>query len=614
MWNLFKAELLRFRTWVIAFAALHLLVLAFLTRVVDLAQQPLLVYRVFGAAYALAGLLLGLYQMGGYRRPSVWLNLLHRPLPNGKIAAALLAAGIVALAVALAMPILALAGQQALTTARVVDARHWLLPLATLLIVACGYLAGAYCALANRRYAACALVPLILLGIGGATGTGALALQALVLLWLAVMVAAVFRPDRSAPLRSAPLVIATALPLQMGVYLLILLLGFGVEMLWIMQGSHANNAGTPPPGGHNESERMSGRDRMLAGLATSAAPEASLWREQVSLSEIYGVGTQVEVAPVRNELTNVMPMEFDDGERRLRWVFSHDSMRYEGYGLADRRRAGVLGVGPGHAVFPAPALAAGDLPGLREGDAVLLAGDGLYQYASESRQVRQRMRLPAGEILAGVAPVGESVGVISDRALYFFDTRAVLEDDGMLTPRQRVPIPGAFGDLRDLDLIELVGGYLVSFSFTRRPDDLLGAAPYQTLLRVDDAGRAETVAQRAIAYDYPALHRYRAWWPSPAMYALRQAATGLFAGVDPLRATNPPPVPRSMRALAGALMLLSLLAALWLTRRQALSVPARAAWVLSCGLIGLPALASLWLLYPQRVPAQAQTHLDPVTA
>ena len=81
MWNLFKAELLRFRAWAIAYFLLHLAVLGFLTRVVDLAQQPKFVYQVFAAAYALSGLLLGAYQMGSYRKPNAWLNLLHRPVP-----------------------------------------------------------------------------------------------------------------------------------------------------------------------------------------------------------------------------------------------------------------------------------------------------------------------------------------------------------------------------------------------------------------------------------------------------------------------------------------------------------------------------------------------------
>ena len=66
MWDLFKAELLRFRPWALGYAAVHVVWLGFLTRVVDLAQQPLTVYQAVGTVYGATGLLLGLYQMGGY--------------------------------------------------------------------------------------------------------------------------------------------------------------------------------------------------------------------------------------------------------------------------------------------------------------------------------------------------------------------------------------------------------------------------------------------------------------------------------------------------------------------------------------------------------------------
>ena len=93
MKDLFKAELLRFRTWAIAAAAINVAVLGFMTRLVDLAQQPKLVYQVFALVYAVAGVLLGLYQMGTYRRPNHWLNLLHRPQHRLQVAAGLCGAG-----------------------------------------------------------------------------------------------------------------------------------------------------------------------------------------------------------------------------------------------------------------------------------------------------------------------------------------------------------------------------------------------------------------------------------------------------------------------------------------------------------------------------------------
>ena len=101
MHDLFKAEFRRFLAWALVYGAAHLMVLMFLTRVVDLAQQSDEVYLVFAAVLGLSGLLLGLYQMGGYRRANAWLNLLHRPMPHAQVATALLAAGAMVLVVAI---------------------------------------------------------------------------------------------------------------------------------------------------------------------------------------------------------------------------------------------------------------------------------------------------------------------------------------------------------------------------------------------------------------------------------------------------------------------------------------------------------------------------------
>ena len=105
MIDLFKGELLRFRLWAAAAGVINLVVLGFLSRMVDMAQQPVIVYQIFAAVYAVAGILLGLYQMGSYRKPNQWLNLLHRPLHRLQIAGGLSAASVVLLLAAIALPI-----------------------------------------------------------------------------------------------------------------------------------------------------------------------------------------------------------------------------------------------------------------------------------------------------------------------------------------------------------------------------------------------------------------------------------------------------------------------------------------------------------------------------
>lgn len=600
MWDLFKAELLRLRVWALAYAAVHLAILGFLTRVVDLAQQPLLVYRVFGAVYALTGVLLGLYQMAGYRRSTTWLNLLHRPLAPWRIALALHGAGAVLLAVGVGLPALLVAVGQETMTARVVDLRHWLLPLATWIIALGLYLAGSFAMLAPRRVALAALVLPLAWIVGEASGPWALLAQALTVAWLAALAVIAFKPDLAAPPRHPLAAAVVALPVQMAVYLTFLVLCFGVEMLWIMQGSHPLNSATSPAGGAIETDRMDGRQRLLAGLAASDDPQAPLWREQVALADVLGVGWQLGAGLQRQSLTNVAPMEFDDGERRVRWVFSHDRMRLEGYRLTDGAGTGELGIGSDAAAFPAPALPAGTLGPLPAGDGLMIAGDTLYHYVTETGRILPRIHLADGERLAGVQPLGEAIAALGGRALTVYDGRDAADADVPLTPRLRIPVPGAFGDLSAIDVVERVDGYLVSFAFTAQAHDMRGALPYQVVLAVDDDGTVRTVARRDIDADFQALYRYQAWWPSPFLHALREGARGLFARPDALTATQCAPVPRAIVWLAAVLAALAVLGALLLTRNRAFSPAARVAWIIACAVVGLPAVASLWLLYRPR--------------
>jgi len=503
------------------------------------------------------------------------------------------------LAVAVALPLLLIATWQETLTPRVVDLRHWLLPLSGWLIATAAYLAGAFCSLRGWRWAGAALVLLVWLLVSRAYGPAMIAVELIVLAWLALLLRIAFVADLDAAPRDALATATVALPLQVALQLALLVLLFCIEMLWIAQGSHPNNTATPPAGGHNEVEKMDARDRMIAGLRGSTHPDAPLLREQIRLSDPEGLGVQVPKLPQRQELANFRPMEFDDGERRERWVFSHDDMRLHGYRLADNRDVGTLGVGAAQAPFPAVVLPGEGLPGMEPGDAVLVGGDTLYQYRSAQRQVLPRLRVAAGETLMGGGPLGQGVGMLSDRALYFFDARPLVEAHATVSPRLRVPLPGAMGDLRNLDTIELVDGHLIALAFSAQAHSD-GAAPVQITLRTHDDGRVETLHRHALAFDYLPVYRYRPWWPSPVLATIVEAARNLFAPPLPLDATVPAPRPPSMLWLAGLLSLLAAIGAAWRTARTALSPAARWGWVAACALIGLPALGSLWLLVPRR--------------
>ncbi len=461
------------------------------------------------------------------------------------------------------------------------------MPAAALLIALCGYFAGAYGVLASRRYSFAGLVPLVWIAMSDATGPAALAVQALACGWLLAMVLIAFRPDLGEAPRSAIATMVTAIRCRQP-STCCLLVGFVVELLWIMQGTHPNNMSTPPRGGHVESERMSGRDRMIAGLAGATSVDTALWREQVVLSDVHELERQVRGIATRGELNNTTPIEFDDPETRSRWTFESPAHAFEGTGIADGQRVGELGMGDGKTAFDAIAAPAGALPGMAKGDATIIAGHTLYHYLSAARRIVPRASVPADEWLLGTTPIGGSLAALTDRAVYLFDGRHLLDSDTPPLPRYRVPIPGAPGDLYTAEMVELVDGYLVSFNFTQRAHTMLGALPYQTVLWVDDAGRVTPVATRMLREDFPTFYRYKSWWASPVMYTARAMATGLFAAHDPLAETAVPPIPASVSALAVALALLSLCLGGWFAWHRESSLPARVAWTLACGFVGIP--------------------------
>lgn len=598
MKDLFKAELLRFRWWAIAAALVHILALGFMSRLVDLAQQPRMIYQIVGMVYAALGTLLGLYQMGSYRRPNQWLNLLHRPLHRHRLALALCGAGAVVLLVAIALPIALIATWQETLTARVVDLRHWLLPVAGLLLALCGYLAGAYAMLADRRYSIAVVMLPVLFMFSQAHGTGALAVQVVVLLSLVVLVAIAFKPDLSAPPRHVGAVVATALPVQLGAYFLLWMLGIGFEMALTITGNHPLNRPSPPAGGYIESGRAEPKERLLAGIADSRDPDAPLWREQVALSDVHALYPMREL-PQHQQLTNTMqPPEFDDPERPIHWVFSQDRMRFVGRGALDERPRGELGAGREQRAFPGPVLPyAGNY---------LYSPGVAYQYDPEQQRVFPRVRLPAGEVFASPPdPVGDNLAALSNRALYFYPGREASNTLDLLAPMLRVPLPGPIGHLGTVEMIELLDGYLVSFTFTNGAwaGEVL---PYQQVLRVDGYGRLRQVSRRAMGFDLPLAYTMRSWWLSPALRTLSLSAQQWFATPNPLAEGAIPPPPRHIVVLAAVLCLLSLLASIWLTRRQAHTPVARWTWVLVCGVVGVPALISLWLLFPLREQIDAE--------
>lgn len=603
MWLLFKAELRRFRIpGFIVFAA-HLLVLGFMSRTSDLAQESAMAYKAIAACYVAAGLLFGAYQMTGYARPAAWLQLIHRPVPAWRIGIALMAAGVAWLAIAVALPILLIDAWQAGLTARVVDLRHWLMPLPALTVSVIGYALGAYAVLANRRVGFGPMIVLLLLLTARAQGLNALLLQVMIATNLGVLLWIVFRANRSAIPASPWRLGFIFVPLTFALYFgLLMAMKVSMQVIWILLGAAPATASVPPHESVQESARMTDKALMLEGIRASHDAHAAQWAAQVDAQEkLERYGPMIDELPTRGQFTNGPSLSFADTAHDTRWTFSHDRMRFVGRGFSDDRTDRGTLAPPGATTFPSPtmpvmgALGAGDAA-----TAVLLGDRTAWLYDTRTRAMSVLLTLPAHEVFASVPMrVGTHPAALSDTALYVGNGNLPLH--GAMV---RIPLDGPISVLSRVSIADVDDGHLISLVYLR--NNRYESFPrVQQIVHVDANGAWHVVSTRPLAQDFPTWFRYMDWWLSPLLERASDGLKMLFAPQPGLSPADPATPPASMLWLAAVCALLCASVTAALARRQRLGATATMAWMIVTALLGPAGLFGFWLVPGHTVAQRA---------
>lgn len=280
---LFFVELRRLRGLVRFAMVAHGLLLAALAYAGELVVPTRARQIEASVLVVLAGLLLGLHQVGSYRRRELWSFLLHRPAAPASIFAALAGAAFAALAVALALP-LALAGAGAALAGLAGGVwPHLVAPYALGLALA-AYFAGALLALRPWPGSVLAGVltvsPVVLLVVPAPIGAWIFAPLFAVVVALGALARAAFRADLHAPLRgrwTAAAAVAPALYLTFLALSFALLLAYSLGVAFVEKGwrgpaLHAWNDYFPR-GTFDRAVYLSGHDTLAHGLEASG-PEA----------------------------------------------------------------------------------------------------------------------------------------------------------------------------------------------------------------------------------------------------------------------------------------------------------------------------------------------------
>jgi hypothetical protein len=604
MKQLFLSELRRFRGAALVAAAIHLLLQLCASRLSD----PLLLqwqqHTVFLLFYLLCGFGFAAYQFGTYRQPSRWIWLLHRPLPRRQVAAALGAASLSLILLAIGLPALLAVGATDLLSARTVDLRHYMMVLYIVLACLNAWLAGAYVMLCGRLSAAVVVVvPALLMG-RLATGAGLLLPGAVSTLLLAGLALGAFKPERTAPPRRPLALLAAGLPLQLGFYFTLLWGGsLAFQYGQMLAGVHPLSVPVEPRGGHTELTRADGRTAFLLGLAGSTDPRAGHWRRQVPLLDIESVSPMTHKLPLRHQITNLDSPQWIDEERHTAWTFSHDSMLFEGRDLHTGQARGSFGADGEGSQRPFDAVPLMDGPWI-------MTAHRLYRRDPVTRRFAQVLAVPAPEKLTGQPKeIGKRWYLLTDRRLVVY----AQPDEVLAAPARAlfsVALPGRFTGLERVDVASLLDGTLLSFNHGRGMAEGEPGAR-QSLLFVDDGGRAQLVAERDLTHDFAPGFEHKSWWLSPLTHAVLAlpalidngqvgvAGKGEFA--DTLTLPRPP------EALAWAVTaaLLSALGAWSWLGRGGVTGARRRGWTLAALLLGPPCLGVLALLQPRTAPAPA---------
>ena len=595
MKDLFFSEWRRFKRHTLIVAVCHGLVLLFLSRITNVLQLPYDDQALMLAIYMVLGLALALVQVGSYCKPSQWLWLIHRPLAPMRIFAALTLSALVMLTLAVFLPLLLFVLATDLFTTHVVDTRHYVALFHVLAFTMMAWLAGAQASVSRSRVTVAVLMVPFLLAMHLASVWSLLAPVLICLAWLSWTAAHGFRADRTAPIARPSVLLLTALPLQLGFFLL----GFHLSKVAVSAAELMSRSNYPaetvlatdPNAG--AWARSFSQNSIIKGLEGSQDPRAAEWREQIPLLEVAGLVPDLPRFPVRDQISNLRARWWD-AKRGIEWTFSHDRMLFHGRDPrtgADRGWWSATGTGDQYAFEQIPVLG--------------LSSNALFAVDDTTQRQHELIRLPPGEWFVGqpVRALDRILTLTNQRVLAYREDRqdvsqfAPLQLDWQLAWTEAGDQPPA------VDIVELMDGWLISV-FHFAPKELDGfeslVDPWQQVVHIDAMGKVTVVGTRRNLRDHhvtlggPLLVPKASWWLSPILYTLaRWPESALDKGLTQPQQLAPLPVASIFYPVAAALMLLSFALGWWWLRGVPTTAARRRLWLASCVLMGLPAFFSL---------------------
>jgi len=602
-----KSELQRFWRLALGLGIAFFLFLKAASAFVDIFSPSVVNIALTKMIFFAGGLILGLYQMGTYRKVNRWAYLIHRPMAPGKIFLALAVAAALLLALSLALPLLLITFLTDFFSSQWVDTRHYLTPIYLFGFAFCFYLIGCFIRLSpSKAPFLLILLPAMLLQ-GRAQGLWVFLPMVLVLVWLGYLAYSSFKPDLSKHLERPVPVAASAFAVQCVAFILLVagstvIYQTGVvfaEEGWKGYAVHAWNEHFAD-GTFLDTQYMDGKDALAHGLEAKDSERARHLRREIELAEVDLVRPGVSSFPERHQLMQGdRNLPFEDEEQEILWTFSHDRMLFFGRDTKSGLPAGWLGVsGPVETAADASQRFS-EIPQVF-GGRYFITRRLLYEWSPDLQRVSLRFELPEGEKFAALYGEDGGLGaVLTDRAYYLFEPRDSEREAGLLTEVSKVPLPADLENLESIQTADLIDGTLLSFLFGTHSERGFHEAR-QVLIEVGADGAVDPVADVPLGQGWPVWYRHRGFIASPVLQTAQDLVLGVTGSSGRLSVTLKDVIqlalPLQVKALALFVAMISALLTFWVSRGRDLSVGRRRVWIVAAFLLGLPVFLSLLLL------------------
>ncbi|WND01743.1 hypothetical protein QGN29_09275 [Temperatibacter marinus] len=605
MFELFKAEFIRYRKWAILFLILQIAFWSFLTRLKPLLQPSGEQTALITFVCVAIGLGFGIVQMVLNRRKNNWTYLIQRPLKLNSIYQALASAALVNLIIAIPLGWFLTVTVMDLFTETVVDMRHYLYALYMAGLSITAYFIGTLTVLSASK-GAIGLVYFLVIWIFPKPDSLLVlfSLMAGVLALLYYLNLQCFKPDLSTHVTRPLFVVLMGIPMQVTL-LFVIIIGSTVyyHIPRFIIGDHPDNN----PVVNSLSYLWHIDDPKVVGYILkdhdSIKNKESISR-QAELADADYISSGYWTYPSVGQLyTRDTAYGLFDSANRTHWIFSHDDMMLKGVDSLSRRAKGWIGKNGFIETRQPTADDRFESVPFMVADKFLATKTTVFQVNYEDKEMIVKYQTKPGEYFANPPQIRDHfVALVSEQNTYLFDKEDFVGEMIEANPNYTIPHPIALNKIRNMETRRMVDGYLVLY-FSRDYNGYLKSAVSINYARLGKA--VEMIAKT----DYPEIRHPAVildieYVASPGAYILYKSIYRILEPSEKDNLSVSEILNReywpSVQWTSLFLQLFSMIALFMLARRQKLSMALTVIWTVMGATFSLAACASYLLMNRMR--------------